>query len=107
MYDLENPILGNTILDPSLEVDVMLLLATNIFAQYYSICFINSFWMGGGFQQILGGKKHENDCLVSFMLQKYLVFSIILCLSINSWYLLKYNLKIWTYETVAVVLNLP
>ena len=78
MYDLENPILGNTILDPSLEVDVMLLLATNIFAhpyiQYYSVSFINSFWMGGGFQQILGGKKHENDCLVSFLLQKYLVF---------------------------------
>ena len=78
IYDLENPILGNTILDPSLEVDVMLLLATNIFAhpyvQYYSISFVNSFWMGGGFQQILGGKKHENDCLVSFLLQKYLVF---------------------------------
>ena len=78
MYDLENPILGNTILDPSLEVDVMLLLATNIFAhpyiQYYSISFVNSFWMGGMFQQILGGQKHENDCLVSFLLQKYLVF---------------------------------
>ena len=78
MYDLENPILGNTRLDPSLEVDVMLLLATNIFAhtyiQYYIISFVNSFWMGGMFQQILGGKKHENDCLVSFLLQKYLVF---------------------------------
>ena len=76
MHYLENLVSGNNITGTSLEVEVMLLLATIIFAhpyiQYYSISFINSFWTSGRFQQILGGKKHENDCLVSFLLQKYL-----------------------------------